>query len=229
MNCFGVFLKEPQAGKVKTRLVADGVDQDLVLKLYNAFLNDTLDLIQQASADLKLAFIAPGASTSFIQQVQQKKFEVLEQQGDDLGQRMAHFFQTAFEKGAQKVVLIGTDSPSLPIDFLREALNRLDQSEVVLGPSTDGGYYLIGMSSFYPEVFQGITWSSETVLEETLSVLEKLNKLEKVHLLPFWYDIDQKKELQFLITHLKILSQSDSASFPTATWQVLQELFEPSL
>ncbi len=223
MNVVGAFLKEPQPGKVKTRLVADGLDQDFVLDLYNAFTNDSLNLIQSVSAEKKWAFIAPGASSDFIQSIEQKNFESFEQQGDDLGQRMFHYFQTAFENGAQKVVLIGTDSPSLPLSFLEEAFTSLDQNQVVLGPSNDGGYYLIGLSSFVPDIFENVAWSSEQVLEQTLDCLEKSEKLSVTHLLPMWYDIDQKSDLLLLKYHLKSLHSKSSFLFPACSYNVLFE------
>ena len=222
MKCIAVLLKEPLPGKVKTRLVADGVSQELVLPLYKAFLTDTLDLAQFVASDWKWAFIAPGASARFQEEIRQKGFAVFEQQGRDLGERIAHLFQTAFAQGATQVVALGSDSPSLPPALIEEAFEALNQSQVVLGPAQDGGYYLIGMSSFTPEVFQQITWSREQVLQQTLDRLEQNGKLGKAHLLPMWYDIDQKKDLQLLTSHLKVLSQASPPFFPASTWQVLQ-------
>ncbi len=224
MKCIGVLLKEPLPGKVKTRLVADGLDQAFVLQLYHAFLADTLRLAQFVSTDWKWAFIAPGASARFEAEVEQKGFTVFVQQGADLGERISHLFQTAFAKGATQVVVVGSDSPSLPPSLVEQAFEALNRSELVLGPAQDGGYYLIGMSSFFPEVFQQITWSSEWVLQQSLDQLEKMGKLEKAHLLPMWYDIDQKKDLQLLTSHLKMMSQSRPPFFPSSTWQILDSL-----
>jgi len=224
MNAVGVFLKEPKPGKVKTRLVGDGVPQELVLKLYTAFISDTLNLVQSIPADEHHVFCAPPASDPFLNQIKEKGFHVSLQLGNDFGERMAHFFELLFQKGAKRVLLIGSDSPTLPKEYLLKGLQALETKEVVLGPSQDGGYYLIGLSKMNRELFQGINWSSSEVLRQTLENLKKRELLNQVELLPHWYDIDEKADLQFLRYHLEILSSSQNGSFPSATWDVLQEV-----
>lgn len=223
MNVLAVFCKEPQPGKVKTRLVADGMSQNEVLQLYTAFLEDILELARQSGAGQKWAYYAPPASEAFQQKLKDKGFEIEAQSGEDLGQRMARLFQTAFSKGAGRIVLIGSDSPSLPKRYIEQAFQELENKEVVIGPTRDGGYYLIGLSKWIPEIFQNIHWSTPDVLMETLSRLDALNILSKTALLPYWYDIDEKKDLSFLRFHLESLRPVSNGSFPEATWQALTD------
>jgi len=224
MNAVGVFLKEPKPGKVKTRLVGDGVPQELVLKLYTAFISDTLNLVQSIPADEHHVFCSSPASDPFLNQIKEKGFHVSLQLGNDFGERMAHFFESLFQKGAKRVLLIGSDSPTLPKEYLLKGLEALETKEVVIGPSQDGGYYLIGLSKMNRELFQGVNWSSEEVLTQTLNKLKDFNLLSQTHLLPYWYDIDQKSDLSFLRLHLEILQSYTNGSFPRSTWKVLQDL-----
>jgi rSAM/selenodomain-associated transferase 1 len=92
------------------------------------------------------------------------------QDGQDLGERMAHAFARSFESGMEKVVLIGTDCPTLQPQHLNQAFEALTHSDLVLGPATDGGYYLIGMKRKADYLFEGISWSTSEVLSQTLAV-----------------------------------------------------------
>jgi rSAM/selenodomain-associated transferase 1 len=117
------------------------------------------------------------------------------QQGDDLGTRMAAAFRRVFADGYGSAVIIGTDSPDLPLTYIREACERLQQGDIdaVFGPSGDGGYYLLGMGKFHGGLFRDITWSSDRVLRESLqrAAAEGL----RVALLPVWHDVDRPEDL----------------------------------
>jgi glycosyltransferase A (GT-A) superfamily protein (DUF2064 family) len=119
---------------------------------------------------------------------------------------MKNAFEWGFSQGFQKVLLLGCDTPTLPAGFIREAVERLDSSPLVLGPSVDGGYYLIGGRPPVPPIFDRIAWGSDTVLTATL---QKLTQQQVgCHLLPFWYDIDRPEDLTFLKAHLALLKGS---------------------
>ena len=124
------------------------------------------------------------------------QYQYLPQRGEDLGARMAHCFHEAFSKGFHRVVLIGSDLPDLPAEIIDEAFTSLEKIDSVIGPAYDGGYYLIGFNkgSFTPEVFSGIEWSTETVLQKTLDILK--NQKRTVHHLPRWGDIDTLEDLK---------------------------------
>ena len=121
----------------------------------------------------------------------------------------------------EKVVIIGTDSPTLPPRFVDEAFGLLEQQDVVLGPACDGGYFLIGARGTAPRVFpQEMPWGTETVLTKTMARL--VEQGVSFGLLPFWYDVDRPEDLSLLKLHLT--SQGHSVFRPTRTIALLQEL-----
>src|SRR5438094_498419 len=168
----GVFAKEPQAGGVKTRLAAT-FGPRLAAQLYEAFLRDLLARLESLPMKLVLAY-TPASGRMYFERWANGRFTIEEQTGADLGARMANFFQRQFERGADRVVLIGSDSPDLPTSRIEQAFVQLDRSDLVFGPSTDGGYYLVGMSRFIPGVFEGIDWSTERVFEQSMRRLGQL-------------------------------------------------------
>jgi rSAM/selenodomain-associated transferase 1 len=151
------------------------------------------------------------------------KVHLFNQQGEDLGQRMRHAFQQRFEDGYDKVLIIGSDSPTLPTAYIRQAFDS--EREVMLGPSTDGGYYLIGMNRKVTDIFEGIAWGSERVLAETINRLQTLKA--GLELLPVWYDVDRPEDLRFLKTHLECMRHAEMTGYPE-TLRFLQQLnWEP--
>ena len=115
----------------------------------------------------------------------------------DLGRRMRNFFQRTLDSsGVTRAVLIGSDSPRLPVERIHEAFTALHSNHLVLGPSQDGGYYLIGMSHQVCDVFEGVTWSSPEVFEQTVAIVERQSL--KWHRLPEHNDIDDIEDLRML-------------------------------
>ena len=133
-------------------------------------------------------------------------FEYAPQPEGDLGQRMESLMQWAFARGAERVVIIGSDSPSLPARYIDEGLALLREKEVVLGPSTDGGYYLVGRRKGESRIFQDVAWSTGMVFEQTLARLGT----QTLGLLPPWYDVDTPAEAGFLKVHLEALARAGS-------------------
>ena len=123
-------------------------------------------------------------------------FAWCQQEGADLGERLANALGHHFELGYQRVVIMNSDGPTLPLAYLEEAFSGLDHADVTLGPGHDGGYYLIGMKQLHPELFQGITWSTEQVIPQTLAICRRLGLT--VHQLPEWYDVDVGADLERL-------------------------------
>jgi len=194
-RCLIIFCKEPEKGLVKTRLAVE-LGEEKSLNLYKAFLKDTLDMARSLSVDGKiLAYDAPSAKPSYLKSIAED-FAFYRQQGEDLGRRMDNAFNYARELGFSHIVIIGSDSPTLPSFFVKEAFESLLTHDVVIGPSRDGGYYLIGIANHIPELFQDVEWSSPHTMEDTVKNLEKLNK--KVSYLKPWYDIDTPENLKFL-------------------------------
>lgn len=218
MNCLIVFAKEPILGQVKTRL-AKSVSDESALKLYQAFLNDTLDLARSIDVDQRvLAWAAEGEPTYLKRTA--SDFDLVEQAGVDLGERMHQAFVQAQQSGARKTAIIGSDAPSLPNHFIEDAFHALDHHDMVLGPTDDGGYYLIGLKQTDKALFAETDWSVETTRRQTL---RKARDLGKVCMqLPFWFDVDTVDDL----TRLKeSLTRDPEAA--RHTWKTLQEM--PSL
>lgn len=186
-NCLIIFAKEPEKGKVKTRLLGH-LSEGRCLKLYKAFLKDTLELAKPLKRiDRVLAHDSLSNKPRYLKQIAHS-FTFYKQIGKNLGQRMHNAFQFAQKMNSNKAVIIGSDSPNLPVKYIKDAFRRLDRNDIVLGPSHDGGYYLIGLKQPCAEIFRGVKWSSETVLKKTVKNSLKLNK--KIALLHKWYDVD---------------------------------------
>lgn len=218
MDVFGLFAKHPQPGRVKTRL-AKSLGDELVAELYAAFVDDLLDRFSDV-ADRRILAFAPNepASKSYFAKRSSGRFDLWPQPEGDLGSRMTAFFDDAFNAGATRVMLIGSDSPTLPMEFVQLAFDLLAKAECVIGPATDGGYYLIGMQRPIPEVFRDIAWSGPDVLQQTVARLTEL-QIRPAEL-PAWFDVDTLDDLSMLRSHLQSLRSAGSAEIPerTANW-----------
>lgn len=146
-----------------------------------------------------LAF-SPASAHRYFAEVCQDRFRLLPQSDGDLGRRMAGFFADQFQAGAAAVVLVGTDSPTLPLAFILQAFQELEHADVVIGPSTDGGYYLIGCARRVPPLFAGIPWSTSLVLSHTTAALQDAEW--RLALLPPWYDVDTLDDWRMLQGHV---------------------------
>ena len=193
-RCLLFFVRNPEGGTVKSRL-ASTVGKVVALDLYKNFIFDMLAMLEKRDFPLYCCFY-PEDALADVKKILGAQYQYLPQQGEDIGARMAHCFHEAFSQGFHRVVLIGSDLPDLPGDIIDEAFTALENVDSVLGPAVDGGYYLIGFNkgSFTPEVFSGMEWSTETVLQKTLAILKR--HLRRVHLLPQWDDIDTLEDLK---------------------------------
>jgi rSAM/selenodomain-associated transferase 1 len=214
-----LFARDPVAGKVKTRL-KQILDEETTLRLYTSFLKDSIDKLFQLQDIQRLIGITPSLSSGFFDPWNEDpRVELFIQQGDDLGDRMRNTFAQQLSAGCEKVVIIGSDSPTLPIEYIERAF--ASEKDIVLGPSTDGGYYLIGLNRKLADVFSGISWGTDRVLEQTLArIREQAAQLE---LLPVWYDVDLPEDLRFLKVHSDLMVQSGLQA-PGATSQMLGRL-----
>lgn len=200
MNTIVVFAKIPIPGQVKTRLAAQ-IGHEAAAAGHAAFVHDILNLV--ASVDctrwLALGNGSPQDHRVFANASNQG-FHYVPQPAGDLGDRLKAVIDACFQNGSAKVLVIGTDSPTLPKQILEDAFLQLEDHDVVLGPSFDGGYYLVGLKSSHHQLFTNISWSTETVASETVEAAHRLGL--KVSLLPFWYDVDTFEDLRFLRFHL---------------------------
>ena len=177
-----IFTKNPKPGRVKTRLAVDIGDQN-ALKLYRYLLQHTMEVTKKLPQE-KWVFYSDEIPQKDIWE--EKHFSKKLQQGKDLGERMQNAFAEAFQQNYQKVIIIGSDLYDLQTGDLKQAFKKLDESDVVIGPARDGGYYLLGMKSPHNALFQNKKWSTASVLEDSLANL----KDKKVILLEERNDID---------------------------------------
>ena len=200
-NALVIMAKAPLAGQVKTRLLPV-FSPEQATRLARALLVDQLNHVCQIeSADLYLAF-APEEARLLMEQLAPPLFGLFPQQGADLGARMQGVFEKLFRAGYRNIVLIGSDLAAVPLHFFDQAYGFLNSPEhhVVLGPSRDGGYYLIGCNQPTPELFSAMSWSHDAVLKQTLA---KLSRLKIAHeLLPGWLDVDTPDDVRVLRTAL---------------------------
>ncbi|TGL20297.1 glycosyltransferase [Leptospira bourretii] len=185
-----IFAKQPELGKVKTRL-AVSIGEDQTLKIYKELLEITKNITSTLSVE-KIVY------WDHLDLVSPLKFEFGDstkvQVEGDLGFKMKTAFEDEFRSNFGKVVIIGTDCPFLTKEILEKAYLSLDTTDFVIGPAMDGGYYLLGMREFFPYVFDSIPWSTSNVLPLTLEVIQK-NK-NTVTLLAELNDIDDINDLK---------------------------------
>lgn len=188
MNHLLIFIKNPIKGKAKTRLAATVGDNE-ALRIYLELLQHTRNIATQIDAKRNLFY------AHFIDNKDEwnnSDFDKQLQINGDLGEKMTAGFQAVFEKKATKAVIIGSDCASLTTDIVTEAFAKLDTHDFVIGPADDGGYYLIGMRAFSPEIFENIAWSTEAVFPQTVDIITKNNKTYA--LLPTLSDIDYEED-----------------------------------
>jgi len=202
-NAVILFARDPVLGQVKTRL-SSSLDDETILRLYTCFVEDSLEKIRKVDNADCFVGISPSNLSGFFNGIEGSDIRLFIQQGENLGDKMRQAFVDRFADGYKKVVIIGSDSPSLPVSYIDEVLTS--DKDLMLGPSTDGGYYLIGMVGKVSDVFAGIAWGTDQVLDETLDRVKKAGV--SLELLPVWYDVDFPEDLKFLKTHLELITQS---------------------
>jgi uncharacterized protein len=193
-RCLLFFVKNPEQGKVKTRLAAS-IGNERALKFYKVFLLNILSNLNKGTFLFYLCFF-PADALESLRQWLGEDYLYTPQQGEDLAERMKNGFMEAYTMGFKRVVLIGSDIPDLPLEFIEEAFTSLKEKDAVIGPSLDGGYYLIGFKdkTFSSQVFKGIPWSTERVFEQTTKILEREGLT--VHTLQPLRDIDKVEDLR---------------------------------
>jgi rSAM/selenodomain-associated transferase 1 len=192
--------KAPRPGKVKTRL-SPPLTPEQASALNICFIRDTTENIQQVterSPGAGLVVYTPIGDEAAFDDLLPRQFALLGQRGDGFGERLLHACEDLFSCGFASVCLIDSDSPTMPQSALLQAVEVLQRpgDRMVLGPSDDGGYYLIGLKQLHPEVFERIEWSTERVLEQTLERATEIGLPSE--LLPAWYDVDDGATLERL-------------------------------
>lgn len=184
-----VFAKNPELGKVKTRL-AETIGHEKALAVYLKLLEHTYAIADKIFAD-KAVFYSDRVEEFDI--LDYYKFPKFLQRGKDLGERMDRAFGEAFAQGYEKVVVIGSDCYELTSEIIADAFELLSDHNVVLGPAKDGGYYLLGMDRHYSHLFRDKKWSTSDVLLDTILDIKKMKR--SYTLLPTLSDVDEEKDL----------------------------------
>ena len=207
-RCLVMFVRFPEQGQVKSRLAKD-LGEEAATNLYRCFVEDLLERFSKEACRLRIAF-CPAEKEREMREMLGDEFCYIPQMGEDLGERMKLAFLRCFSEGARSVVLIGSDIPDLPARIVDGAFRALDKYEAVIGPSVDGGYYLLGFKedTFCGDVFRGLPWGAETVFQETMSILHMAGAL--VHVLPVWRDIDKQEDIAAVIKNSEDTGFADS-------------------
>ncbi|HET7006301.1 MAG TPA: TIGR04282 family arsenosugar biosynthesis glycosyltransferase [Candidatus Binatia bacterium] len=218
-NALAIMAKAPVAGAVKTRLVPPLTPAEAA-ELYRALLLDQFDHFRNFPGANRYVFYAPADGENLLRELGGTDYVYLAQSAGDLGVRMQQVFTDLRLLGHRNIVLIGSDLPALPWAILDQAFEQLAgaAARVVLGPSRDGGYYLLGMNRPTPEIFAHMSWSHERVLTDTTTRLDAVSR--SYSLLPTWFDIDVAADFQQLWTLVK----TESAPMPRRTMDYLEKL-----
>lgn len=187
-NLLLIFTRNPELGKVKTRL-AKSIGNDKALKVYIELLNQTKRFTENLPCD-KIVYYSENINCKDIWDLHTYRKEL--QSGNDLGNRMANAFKQGFSEAYDKIIIIGSDLYDLTSDIILEAFERLDSNDVVLGPATDGGYYLLGMKELIPSIFRNKEWGTASVFSSTLKDIAD----KKVFLTKELNDIDVVTDME---------------------------------
>ena len=200
-NLIIVFTRNPELGKVKTRL-AKTVGASSALDIYTFLLEHTEIIIRNITSDKAVYYSEKIREGDLWDNNIYLKYL---QEGDDLGEKMHNAFKNAFNKDYEKVVIVGSDLFDLKESHLLEAFQKLNTRDVVIGPAKDGGYYLLGLKKMYSEIFNNKNWGTETIFQETM---QDLNNVD-VHLLVELNDIDTYDDLKQHKELIKYINSND--------------------
>ena len=219
-HSLGIFAKEPRPGQVKARL-ASATSPQFAAKVADAFIRDTAARLAQVEAQRFLVY-SPNEGKEYFAALAGKHYQLVPQEEGDLGRRMQNFLRSQLQGGARRIVIVGADSPTLPHELIEQAFQELDRADLVLGPASDGGYYLLGCAGQeISPIFDNISWGSERVLWQSISRLADPSL--RLALLPPWYDVDTVAVLWTLKGHIAALRRAGFEPHLPHTEQLLQD------
>ena len=201
-NALAIFAKAPIVGQVKTRLCPP-LSYEQAAELFQGFLLDTVERMSRLPEVQLVLAITPADSEPLFRKIVPAAVRYVPQRGASLGERQTNLFVDVLAEGFKKVVLIGSDIPTLPAAHIQAAFTQLNdaQTDAVFGPSNDGGYYLVGARKVHQPLFEDISWSTSQVWKQTLEQARR-NKLS-IACVPAWYDVDTADDLQRLASDAK--------------------------
>ncbi|WP_258103761.1 TIGR04282 family arsenosugar biosynthesis glycosyltransferase [Marinoscillum sp. MHG1-6] len=202
-NLLILFVKNLIPGTVKTRL-AEEIGIEGALDVYQFLVEHTFEETNKVESD-KIVYYSEYVEIEDI--FDNGKYQMQVQKGKDLGERMLNAFQKSFDAGYEKAIIVGSDCFELQKTHIEEALDELDKNDLVIGPASDGGYYLLGMKELFPALFQNKKFSHENVLKELLAEIASLDL--SFHLLPELNDIDTFDDLKDSGIDFEFVSDDD--------------------
>ena len=213
-----IFAKQPHAGRVKLR-ISRAIGATKTAELTHCFLMDTLDKIRGLMIARKDLGYMPEDARDYFRDFVAPYLDIstFAQQGDSLGDRLQHAFGHEMTYGADQIVAMNTDAPSLPREFIQGAFEALAHSDIVIGPTLGGAFYLFGSRIPANAIFHGIPWGTQDVFRQL--VHNTVSAGLSLKTLPPWYDVDSEHELQFLKAHMTALEQGGHKDLPQATME----------
>ncbi len=204
LKTLAIFAKYWTPGQVKTRL-AKTIGQQAASQIHQVFFRHLVAQFDGVFGNTIVGYWPPESQKHFVRDTEkwnlQHPVDFQVQADGDLGNKMSEHFRRQFENGASSTILIGSDCPTISQTTIRQAFEALENSEIVVGPSEDGGYYLIGMNQWRPEIFDDVAWSTAQVFSQTVSKLHDL-RISYQQLGPM-NDIDEIDDLQQMIVQLR--------------------------
>lgn len=186
-----IFTRYPEAGKTKTRLIS-ALGEEGAAQLQKKLTEHTLSEVSQLAVDCRIYFA--GGNKTLMANWLGESYQYYPQSEGNLGDRLIQALKEGFNQGIARIIIIGIDCPDLKAALIDQAFQALTQNDLVLGKAEDGGYYLIGLRGFYPQLFQGIDWGTHVVLQQTVTVAETLGL--SIRYLPLLNDIDTPEDLE---------------------------------
>ncbi len=218
-----VFVKLPVARRVKTRLQPE-LSPALAASLYRAMVDDVFTALERPERWDLIAFFSPPEQERAFREWLPDSTGLVPQSGTDLGERLASAFEWSRAHGHSRTIIVGTDMPTLGSSVVSDAFVALEHAEVVLGPSTDGGYYLVGLKEPRHELFEDVDWSTPEVLEQTIARIDSTGAT--YHLLQERTDIDTWQDALIVLEEIISRDPDGSAGLAPITRALLSALME---
>jgi uncharacterized protein len=223
-NALMIFIKAPRLGEIKTRLQPE-LSPAASLKIFKAMGKDLVDRFSRSEYfDLFIQYW-PGDALWEMQSWLGANLNYIPQRGSDLGEKLKNAFSASFRRSYQKVCIIGSDLPTIAVPDILEAIEKLDSFDVILGPAMDGGYFLVALKEFHPQIFENIDWSTDAVLEQTM--LRITEQKLSAYRMAVQRDVDTYDDVMYLWNKIKENENNLERKIPN-TVAVLKEILVES-
>ena len=218
---FAMLASNPAPGKVKPGLAAC-LGAPSAAKLYRSFIMDLCERFAGLSVPERVLAYAPRGARKAVSLLASRHWRLMLQEGSSTGAALAAIFEHAWQRGCHRAVVLLSDCPTVPGGFVIDAFDRLLIDDVVLGPTTDGRVYLVGMSMERPELLMGLDWDSGDAFDALVERVDAFGLI--LGLVPHWYEVEDRAGLDRLASHLRALALVGDDELPRRTQTLLQRL-----